>query len=204
MEMSFYDIINKYALGDYLAYFIKNNKGNLNPYHNLYHMQCVVENVSILTSGSGLDEEDVRKLLIAAIFHDFNHTTNKDTESNNIEDAIQGLQECCTALGEEFHASYVNLIQSTSYPYINEAFDLSYSEQILRDADMLQCFDKNYIQQVAIGLSNEWKMDMVKSLDVQYNYVSNVEFCTPIGREQAVKHRVNTLRMLNMLKEKLS
>jgi hypothetical protein len=204
MDLNFLAIIDKYNLNGYLAYFIKHNKGNMNPYHNLYHMQCVVENTYLLTQGSELTEKEIRILLIAAMFHDFNHTTNKDTESSNIADAIRGLHKCCVELGEYFDLKYVDLINNTSYPYTKSASELTFGEQVLRDADMLQCFDKNYIQQVVIGLSSEWKMDMVKSLDVQYNYVSSVEFSTTVAKIQAHKYRTDTLKMLSMLKTSLS
>jgi HD superfamily phosphodiesterase len=206
--MTFFEIIKEYNLGGYLGYLVKYNLGNLNPYHNFYHTQCVVDNCYYLASyhvGSELSEEDIRLLLIVALFHDFNHTTKKDNESNNIKRAVYALYDCSRSLNENL-TGWVELIKSTSWPYEKPAEELTLMQQILRDADQLQCFDKNYVQQVLLGLSFEWGAvtgkhgELENLIDVQINYLKTIQFITPRAKVEAKHKRHERIMELEYLK----
>jgi 5'-deoxynucleotidase YfbR-like HD superfamily hydrolase len=198
----FINIIDVYGLGEYLGYFISNNSGNLNPYHNLYHAQCVVENCLHISKAYNdeISALDVQTLLLAALFHDFKHSTLKDTESDNIEVAIDGLRQCCVYLNDDFDVRYESLIRSTFWPYTKKGDELTLMEKILRDADKLQCFESNYIQQTFMGLNKEWGGDLIQSIDTQMNYIKNLELDTLPARTIWMYEHEDKIRELEYLK----
>ena len=71
---------------DFLAYFIKNNKSNLAPYHNLYHTFNFINNAFQIYRDYDcpLDSYDAETLFIASLFHDFNHTSGLARDKWNI------------------------------------------------------------------------------------------------------------------------
>jgi 5'-deoxynucleotidase YfbR-like HD superfamily hydrolase len=190
------------GLGEFLGYFISNNNGNLNPYHNFYHTQCVVENCYHISKAYGdeLSFRDVQTLLVAALFHDFKHSTLKDSESDNIEVAINGLRDCCIRLDEPFDARYESLIRSTFWPYTKKGDELTLMEKILRDADKLQCFESNYIQQTFMGLNKEWGGDLIQSIDTQMDYIKTLELDTLPAKTIWMYEHHHLLHELSFLK----
>jgi len=68
------EIFKEYDLGKYLKIVLENNEANNLPYHNLYHTMYVAYNSYKIAVPEILTEEKVRVQILAALFHDFNHS----------------------------------------------------------------------------------------------------------------------------------
>lgn len=133
-----------------LSSFEKDN-GSLNPYHNLQHCYSVM-----LTAKFIIDrEEDIRRkftkkeidsLLIAAMFHDVQHTGFPDTvRPENIDRAMESFYNFLENHIEDSRDITItpllveSLIESTRYPHRD--FDISEDKKelyfIIRDSDLV-------------------------------------------------------------------
>jgi HD superfamily phosphodiesterase len=143
----FLEIIKKFKLEYYLNVILTNNNGNTNLYHNFYHTQCVTTNCyKIAIDTDTYEENDIKILLIAALFHDFNHSGGKlKNDSENVKLAIEGFQKY-TKESKEDTEFICDLIKITEFPYnADNDSKLSIRQQILRDADVMQWLEPNFI-----------------------------------------------------------
>src|SRR5437762_12648381 len=83
-------------------------------------------------------ERDKRNLLIAAVFHDFDHLGNSSPDQINIDRAIAGLQAHVTEEDVPHLATIEALIQATHYPYLVHSESLDLHARIIRAADVGQ------------------------------------------------------------------
>ena len=156
------------------------------PYHNMNHTLHVVSECYAGACYYVFDGVSFRNLLIAALFHDFNHsgqlTGNDDLE---IERAIRGLRKHILPEDEPRLAIIEGLIRSTRFPHKAPNDELVLSEQVLRDADMSQSFGSNdWVQQILFGLSAEMRMTPKELLGTQESFLSGVEFASEWGRRK--------------------
>lgn len=165
-----------------LKYVLENNKGENNPYHNNYHLLNVFRSAMKLTIGH-LESKDVTEIGLAALFHDFNHSGGKLTDDENIKLSITGLAnfhidnvQLFIDKGIDVGNSYV-LIDITEYPHKREPETIQ--EQIIRDSDMLQCYEKDWFLNVVMGfLHKEVGLSVKNSIENQTKFVNNVKFYT--------------------------
>lgn len=179
----FFKIINELKLDKYLSILIKKNKSNNAPYHNMYHSLCVMKNVYNISKSIKLDKEDIRKLCIAAIFHDFNHSQGKLKDDKNIKESIDNYFKY-TKETKDVDYDVVNIIESTQYPYVIEDKDLNILQKVIRDADMMQMLEDNYIQQVLIGLATEMNVNITDFISMQEKFFSNLKFHTKFAKNK--------------------
>lgn len=194
------DVISKYNLEPYFKYLLLNNNANTAPYHNLFHTMCVFKSCyNIALDYEKLPFNEIRELLIASLFHDINHTHTKNLDSVNISIAKQTYLSISTD-DEETEKKILLLIDSTQYPYL-EYESLSKQQQIIRDADMLQVLEDNYIQQILYGyLMTELSMSIQEAIDAQLIFMKNVQFRTSIAKELAEQLLPERIRMIEYLK----
>ncbi len=185
-ELSALEIINKY---DYLKtafkYVVLNNKSNDAPYHNLNHLLTVTKAVydGMQAEDLGKDKK-IKEMLIAAIFHDFNHSAGKKTDDKNVADAKKGIKEFLESEKIEADFDFIELLlNATQYPYVIENKDLTIYQAIIRDADIVQVLMYNWIHQSVFGLSQELKMSFVDFIKAQRKFIDNVEFNTSWGKQ---------------------
>lgn len=178
-------IIKELKLDTYLTFFLKNNTAITAPYHNLFHSFCVASNCYLIAQDEKLDTTQIKELVIAGLFHDFNHSQGKLSDEANVKEAIKQFEKCSKE-DKESTKRISRIIEVTQYPYVIPNKDLSLQEKIIRDADMLQPFEKNYIQQVIVGLlMEELDMTMEKALDAQIKFMKNMkaEFNTEYSKK---------------------
>lgn len=166
-------------LGNLSHYFraVFFNAPNVNhPYHNFRHMchvlylcyDACVFYADVLTS------REMRNLLIAALFHDFDHTGVTGDDSVNIERAVEGLRAHISDDDLIHFNEIAYLIRCTEFPYKLPSDKISLSGQIIRDADLSQNFSVAWIQQVVFGLAREWGKDPIDVLKMQEGFMNNV------------------------------
>jgi len=180
------EIIDKY---DYLQkafkYIILNNKSNNNPYHNLNHLLTVMKYCHLgAISEKITDEKELRELLIAAIFHDVNHSGGKKTDDINIKNSKKSIKDFVESQEVDVDLEVINeILDATQYPYVIEGKSLNKRQAIIRDADLMQVFEYNWIHQNILGLSTELNMNFLDFVQPQRKFLDSVEFNTKWGNE---------------------
>lgn len=156
------------------------------PYHNMRHMLHVVSECYDGARYYGFDKRVSRNLLIAALFHDFNHagkmTGNDDLE---VERAVRGLKKFLLPEDDPYMGIIQSHIRSTQFPHKTRNDDLDLAEQVLRDADMSQSLDSDdWIQQILFGLSVEMRMTPRALLNAQEGFLSGLRFASEWGNKK--------------------
>ncbi len=169
----------------YFQAFFKNAKNLNHPYHNFRHMTHVMWLCYCACDfyRKELTGRQMRNLLIAALFHDFNHSGKMGNDSANIKRAVAGLKKHIAEEDKPYFKDIVALIKETEYPPKTDGSDLSLSAQILRDADLSQAFSVAWIQQVIFGLAKEWKKEPIEVLRMQESFLRGVTLLTEWGRQ---------------------
>lgn len=183
------EIISKYpSLQAGFKFIVKTNKSNLAPYHNLNHMLTVVKHCyRAMDYMSMLDDEDdyVEVFLLAALFHDYNHSMGRRDDAYNISEAKKGLEQFINthADGLTYYLSFMNsVIDATQYPYIIKGEDLNPYQAIIRDADLMQIAEPDWITQVILGLSAEMHYPLKELMVGVRSFLRNMKFHSHYGK----------------------
>lgn len=203
-DLSFIEIINKY---DYLKkafkYVVLNNKSNGAPYHNLNHLLTVMKAIYDCMQSEGLGKDSkLKEMLILGLFHDFNHSAGKKTDDKNIEDAKKTLKIYFEQEDKSLDLDFMNeVLDATQYPYVIEKEKLNKYQSIIRDADIVQVLQYNWIHQSVFGLSQEIGMSFVDFIKAQKKFIENVEFNTDWGKKLKKENWKRVIRETNLLEE---
>jgi hypothetical protein len=180
------EIIDKYEyLQKAFKYILINSKSNNGPYHNLNHLMTVLKYCYLGATSEGIkDEKELRELLIAAIFHDVNHTIGKEKDDVNVQNSKDAIKKFVKQEEIDADTNYMNkLLDATQYPYVIEGKDLDLKQGIIRDADLMQVFEYNWIHQNIAGLSSELKMDFLDFVQPQRKFLESAAFNTDWGKK---------------------
>ena len=180
--------------GDLKHYFriLFNHARNLNgPYHNFRHMFHVMWLCydACRFYADRLTKREMRDLLIAALFHDFDHIGRTGNDDLNIALALRGLKKYIAPEDQLFLADIVELVRPTEYPYKITAETLSLSQKILRDADISQAFSVAWIQQVVFGLAAEMSSTPRALLGMQEAFIRGTVFNTEWAEKKFAKEK---------------
>ena len=138
----------------------------------------------------------MRNLLIAALFHDFDHTGKSGPDSVNIERALSALRKHLLAVDWQHVHEIAELIRLTEYPYtvpcekLNPETAEGLSALILRDADLSQALSPAWIQQVPLGLATEWGKSPLDVLKKQVSFHQGLHFNTGWARGRFTKDMI--------------
>ena len=171
--------------GDLAHYFrvLWHSPNILHPYHNLRHMLHVTWATyqGAMYYKDQLSDEQIRALLIAAMFHDYNHTGTTGNDSVNIQMAINGMRTHALPMDRNLIEESCKYIRATQFPHLNENFDLP--SLILRDVDVAYTLSDVWIQLVNFGLNQELGMSPEQMLKGQESFLSNMKFHTEWGEK---------------------
>jgi len=201
--------------GNLVHYFrvVFNHAQNLqNPYHNFRHMLHVTWacfQACIYYGNEGrLSPRQMRNLLIAALFHDFDHSGMVGNDDLNIQRSLRGFEKYILDEDRPFDSDIRKMIWATMYPYEEKSEGLDLCSQIIRDADLGQALSVAWIQQVVFGLAAEWGKKPIEVLRSQGQFHSSLRFATEWGREmfpqEDVDAKIAEARELQELLEELS
>ena len=180
------EIIDKYEyLQKAFKYILLNSKSNNGPYHNLNHLLTVLKYCYLGALSEGVkDEKELRELLVAAIFHDVNHTIGKEKDDVNVQNSKDAIDKFLKQEEIDVDTDYMNkLLDATQYPYVIEGKDLDLKQGIIRDADLMQVLEYNWIHQNIAGLSSELKMDFLDFVQPQRKFLESAAFNTDWGKK---------------------
>lgn len=183
------EIIDKY---DYLKkafkYILLNSKSNHNPYHDLNHLMTVLKYTHQGMQAEGItNEKEVRELLIVALFHDANHSGGKKTDDLNIKEAKKIIKKFVES--QDINVSIESMeeiLDATQYPYVID--ELNIRQSIIRDADLMQVYEYNWVHQNIAGLSSELNMEFIDFLKPQRKFLDAAEFNTKWGKDLKKKN----------------
>lgn len=185
-----------------LSYVILNNTGNTNPYHSFEHLSNVFLYCKEGAEYHELPEKETLHLLLAALFHDFNHSGGELKDNANIANAKMGVSEWYKNSDVALDVEYINsLIDITEFPYTIQSNALNLPQQILRDADMGSIFTDNWFQTIMLGLSAETKTGLEAFLEQQKNFMSNLKGNTPWFQKTKLPMLQEKLEDLNLYAE---
>lgn len=206
-RLSQIQVVNKFdCLKRGLRYLIANNEANNAPYHNLNHALTIVKYASEGAESEGLSERETINLLLAAMFHDFNHSEGKSKDDVNIKNAKKGLREFVESEvidGVDLE-EMEKIIDATEYPYQIKSGDLTLSQKILRDADLMQIFEDNWIHQNILGIALELGMEFEKFLVAQRKFIEGAEFNSNWGKKMRDKNWSRVIEEFETLEKIIS
>lgn len=198
------EIIDKY---DYLQkafkYILINSSSNYNPYHDLNHLMTVLKYTYQGAISENLKgDRELRELLLTAIFHDVNHSAGKKTDDINIKNSKKAIKEFVESEKIDVDLDAMNeILDATQYPYVIDGGDLSLRQAIIRDADLMQVYEYNWIRQNIAGLSKELKMSFIDFLKPQRKFLENSEFNTKWGKKLKKEMWPSVMKQFKMLED---
>lgn len=164
-----------------------------NPYHNFRHMMHVTWlcHGACIFYEAEMTKRQMRNLLIAAMFHDYDHTGIMGPDKQNIEIAVAALEKYILPEDRPYLEDISDIIRATEYPYKSDSTNLKLSFQILRDADLSQALNATWLQQVIFGLAAEWKKTPYEVLKIQTNFHEILNFSTEWAKETWPKEEID-------------
>ena len=168
----------------------QHNPSNNMPYHNLHHTQGMAVNCYYLGLYAQLPYDDLRALVMAALFHDFGHSGGVSTDAENIQVALVAFRAFAgeTGLADAETCKVVRLIEATQFPYVRDIEDEL--DAIIRDADQLQLTMDGWYTMLFQGLRQEFShkmgaMDLPAFCALQRKYLPTVKYHSQWGQTYA-------------------
>lgn len=197
------------------------NSSQLAPYHNTWHMMCVLKYVDYIirmekSAGhyAPEDELDETALMLAALFHDINHSAGKLADDYNVENAKVEFKnfldyEDYAKAGDDINPGWMKnrvyaLLDATQYPYVMPHSELTHDQKIIRDADMMQAYEPNMFFHLVLGLSAESGKPIIKVLEQNVKFHADLVMCTRTGAAFRDAHRPMLIDEFNRYAELLS
>jgi hypothetical protein len=198
-------VINKDGLypGDLKKYFrvIWNAPNITLTYHNLQHMLAVTQSVYEACDFYDITGRQLRNMLIAAMFHDYDHTGSVGDDEANIRRAVEGLKKHILIEDNEYLLDIVSLILATQFPHkeYDEDFIIPLSWHIIRDADITYTMMRDWITPV-LGLSQELNLTANSMLLGQVPFLqNNLKLSSEWGirkYESLIKERIKEVNLI--------
>jgi hypothetical protein len=162
------------------AYIVKNSNSNYLPYHNLNHLLTVLKYSDYIAREEGIYYDRLLPLHLAALFHDVNHSGGELPDSKNIKNAKDAFHQFCNMYGldENLRAEVDSIIEATEFPYTFPNSNITKFQEIIRDADMMQQFEYNWINQTTLGMAKESKTEIEVFIPRQRHFLESIIFLT--------------------------
>lgn len=161
-----------------IKFLNENNPSNNVPYHGIDHLFEVFKFSYSISQFVTNDEINKLELLMACLFHDYNHSCGKLKDSENISNAIDGLTMFHKIYPEFDLEMTKDIILATEYPYTLPDEGLTIEQKIIRDSDMCYLFNDISIVKLYQGLRTEFNQNLDDFLSNQGKFLDNVHFYT--------------------------
>lgn len=159
-----------------------NNESASLPYHSNFHQASVAVVANTIWRSIHGEERPVERaaLIIAAMFHDYNHSGGTKPDTINVVSAIHNIYSVVPYSVEQL---VYEAILSTEFPFVRDP--VSDVAKVLRDADILACTvcsQATYYQQYVVGLRKEIEVSKKASISaeefftMQMNFLPNIKF----------------------------
>jgi len=186
-------IVDYFKLTEPLNYYkLYNASSYRNSYHGYMHVVkfiCSLYELSNTTYFSTTYSQ-LRSMMIAAIFHDFNYhhfdAHNEKYDVPNIEAAVEGFENYINFTGKNGHSLDLikSLISSTEYPKCTK-IELTGLEKIFVECDHSMVLYEDYYLASFLFQINEYKqelsLDNFKNMESSIkSYLNSIHFSTPV------------------------
>lgn len=191
-----YSVLSMYLIDPEVMHMVElyNYSGDQNPYHNNYHMLSVAANAHYILQHDPIAHdipiERKRNLIVAALWHDFDHSGGKLDDDANIKIACTAFKKYVSELSKDrvnFDIdSVIEIIECTRFPFT--VTPDTPEKKIIRDADLLQSFGPLWFEHTTLGILDELnstateKMDLKTFLEKQIEFLESVELFTKTAK----------------------
>lgn len=93
------------------------------------------------------------------------------------------------------------ILDATQYPYVIESDKLDEFQAIIRDADLTQVFESNWIYQNIFGLSKELNVTPMEFMKGQRKFLESVKFNTVYGEQLMKKKWSQVMKEFELLEK---
>lgn len=161
--------------GDLTHYFrhLWQAKHIRNPYHGLRHTLHVLWLCYQGGTAVELDPLKLRWLLIAALFHDWNHSGKNDPDREQLDRAVHALQHLILPEDKRHGEEIEGIMRATLYPHTDDPKTSMHA--IIRDADIAQSLDESWIELILVRLADEQGITPLAMLQAQPPYLQILE-----------------------------
>lgn len=199
--------------GDLWYYFwLAFSNGNVrNPFHNFGHgveATQIAYLLMVLMNYSGrFGKRLARLLLISILFHDAQHLNTTANDAEQVSAAIEFTKKHILIEDRPYLATIMTFQRATQFPHI-KGFENGHLEsvaegiQIIRDADMGQNFENEWMQKTLMGLSVEMGLTPLQMLHEQKNFIKPEMFYTKAARQLYLPRIEERLSDVNLMIEK--
>jgi len=139
-------------------------------FHNLDHARDVAGCAELFGQNSGLTQDDINLVKLAALFHDTGFTVNPETHEAESAKIVDGFLTSHN-IDEILISQVKNCILATRLPH--QPKDII--SKVLCDADLAHLADKNYFEQIE-PLRKEWISLSGENINKRKFYKTSVKF----------------------------
>jgi len=174
-------------------------------YHDILHTEYVAAQAELIGKNSGLKEDELKVVIVAAWFHDSGFVSQSDgheEESQNIaREFLNSLK-----MSENFIDLVLLCIEATKMPQ-NPGDNLL--AQVVCDADMAYLSEEFYLDRTTL-LRKEWNQEAGKKLSKKSYYQDTVDlfknhrYYTAFAVERYSPGKAKNFKLLHTLKKKKS
>lgn len=149
--------VGKHGLQAVHSYLSLYNKSASLPYHNSDHILTVTKYCGRLAGMHTAPVESEKALIVAAMFHDFNHSGGVKTDVHNVAEAVRVMEGFFSIhphlLTADEQLIAVQCVQCTVFPFtVVPELEV---QKIIRDADLLQSTEADFERILGDGLRME-------------------------------------------------
>lgn len=91
------------------------------------------------------------------------------------------------------------VLDATQYPYVIDGKDLDEYQSIIRDADLCQVYEYDWLKQNIFGLSEEMKIDITDMIFGQKKFLEGIDPLTKYGEYMHKEHFDNVMKEFTIL-----
>lgn len=169
------------------SYVKAHNPGHDLPYHNNQHLMNMIRmsaDIAAILEANYEYHVDFKVMLLAAMFHDFDHSGGVLPDSSNIQRAVAGWHVWAENVNysNSMRVSVERAIRCTQYPFVIEPS--TKEQRILRDADLMSSLEPLGVPMLMHGLRAELAiagrpMTLQEFADGQLSFIDSIGFFTP-------------------------
>lgn len=172
-------------------------------YHGLRHMlhvTWVCYQACNYYSMEQLSKRQMRNLLIAALFHDYDHVGQPGDDAINLNVAVAAMRKYLLPFDGQFADAIERIMRVTQYPHVDLDHEKSLEQSIIRDADMSQALGPAWIGDILAGYGSELGKTTIEMLEQQEKFLAGVRFSSDFGKiffgQKAIDEKTRETQLL--------
>jgi len=191
------------SASEFVSVLLKENLPSEFTYHNLSHTREVFDAVTELGKNSGMTNEELEIIQLAAWFHDTGFIKDhQDHENKSIEIAKEYLENI------RYPHKKINTLTEIIMMTDMDNIPLSLSDKIIRDADILYIGKEDFYCK-CLALKSELesvehkKLNESEWLHSNFDFINGTVFFTDYAKTKYEPGRIKNISLLNEMINKL-